>query len=54
MKPNSEDLRLNLFVYTDFAELFASEGKLDPVSMKSRKGVLLNFGGVPVCWSSKL
>mgnify|MGYP004188465917 CR=1 FL=1 len=50
MKPYAQDLKLDL----DFAGLFASEDKLDPVSVKSRTGVLLNFGGVPVCWSSKL
>ena len=38
----------------DFAGLFNTEDKLDPTSAKSRTGVLLNFGGVPVCWSSKL
>ena len=54
MKPTSDNLKLDLFADADFAGLFASEDKLDPVSVKSRTGILLNFGGVPVCWSSKL
>ena len=54
MKPHKDDLKLDLFADTDFAGLFASENKLDPVSVKSRSGILLTFGGVPVCWSSKL
>ena len=54
MKPNSEDLRLDLFADADFAGLLALEDKLDPISVKSRTVVLLNFGGIPECWSSKL
>ena len=54
MKPNKDNLRLDLFADADFAGLFASEDKHDPVSVKSRTGILLNFGDVPVCWSSKL
>ena len=54
MKPDAENLKLDLFADADFAGLYASEDKLDPISVKSRTGVLLNFGGVPVCWSSKL
>ena len=48
MKPNVKDLKFDLFADADVAMLFASEDKLDPVSVKSSAGVLLNFGGVPV------
>ena len=54
MKPNTENLELDLFADADFSSLYASEDKLDPISVKSRTGILLNSGGVPVCWSSKL
>ena len=54
MKPKKDNLKLDLFADADFAGLFASEDNHDPVSVKSRTGILLNFGGVPVCWSSKL
>ena len=54
MTPNVEDLKLDLFADANSAGLFTSEDKLDPVSIKSRTGVLLNFGRVPVCWISKL
>ena len=54
MKPAVENLKLNLFVNAYFAGLFATEDKLDPISVNIRAGVLLNFGGVPVYWSSKL
>ena len=43
-----------MFADDDFACLFPSEDKQDPISVKSRTVVLLNFGGVSVCWSSKL
>ena len=45
MKPNKDDLKLDLFADADFSGLFASEDKQDTVSDKSR---------TPVCWSSKL
>ena len=54
MKPISKNLKLDLFADADFAGLFASEDKMDPISVKSRTGVILNFGGVPIHWSSKL
>ena len=48
MKPEVENLKLDLFSDADFTRLFATEYKIDPISVKSRTGVLLNFGGVPV------
>ena len=52
MRPKSDDS--DLFADADFTGLYASEDKLDPVSAKCRTGILLNSGGVPVYWSSKL
>ena len=34
--------------------MFASEDKQDPISVKSRTGLLLNFGIVPIFWSSNI
>ena len=42
------------YVDADFDRLYATEDKLDPISVKSRSGVLLTFGNVPILWSSKL
>ena len=45
---------LDLFSDADFAGLFTSEDKNDPVSAKSRTGIILNFGGVLIYWNSRL
>ena len=37
-----------------FVGLFTSEEKDDPISVKSKTGLLLTFGDVPIFWSSKL
>ena len=52
--PDSKILRLDLFAGANFAGLFASEDTYDPVSVKSRTGIILNFGRTPIFWSSKL
>ena len=54
MTPTAGNLQLDLYADANVAGLFTLEDKLDPVSVKSRTGVLLNFAGLPVCWSSKL
>ena len=36
MKPYKDNLKLDLFAAADFAGLFASEDKQDPISVKSR------------------
>ena len=54
MNPDSKNLTLDFFAGTDFAGLFGSEDKIDPISMKSRTWIMLNLGGVHVFWSSKL
>ena len=40
MKPSAKNLKLDLFADADFAGWFASEDKMDPISVKSRTGVL--------------
>ena len=52
--PDANLLHLNLFADADFTGLFASEDKQYPVSVKSRTGIILNVGGVPIFWNSKL
>jgi hypothetical protein len=48
------DLSLDLYADADFAGLWNSESRDDPVSVKSRSGYLVTLGGTPVIWSSKL
>ena len=43
-------LCLDLFVDADFAGLFTSEDKVDPISVKSRTCILLTFGTVSILW----
>ena len=47
-------LRLDLYVDAYFTGILAAEDKHDPVSVKSRTGVLLKLGGNPVYWISTL
>ena len=54
MTPDKNNLRIDMYADADFAGLFATEDKMDPVSVKSRTGVLLTFGSVPILWASKL
>ena len=54
MVPNLDDMKLDLFTDADFEGLYSMEDSEDPVSVKSCTGLLLNYGDVPICWSSKL
>ena len=54
MKPDNSKVQLDLYTDADFASLFISEDKDDPISVKSRTGMLLTFGDVPIFCSSKL
>ena len=54
MKPDKIKLQLVLYADADFAGLFMSEDKDDPISVKNNTGILLTFGDVPIFWSSKL
>jgi hypothetical protein len=53
IKPN-KTLALDCHVDADFAGLFPSEDKLDPVCAKSRTGYVITLGETPVLWVSKL
>ena len=54
MRPNTTNLHINLFADAEFSGLFTSEYKHEPISVKSRTGILLNFDEVPILQSSKL
>ena len=54
MVPNRDNMKLDLSADADFAGLYPMEDCTDPVSVKSRTGILLNFGDVPIFWNSKL
>ena len=54
MKPDVIKLCIDMYADADFAWLYTTEDKMDHVSVKSRTGVLLTFGNVPILWSSKL
>ena len=54
MTPNSEIMRIDMFADADFPDLYTTEDKMGPVSVKSRSRVLLTFGNFPILWSSKL
>ena len=44
MTPDKLNLKLDLFVDADLAGLFSSEDCMNPISVKIRTGILLNFG----------
>ena len=48
MIPNMTNLHLNLFEDADFAGWFISEDKNEPISVKSRTGILLKIGDIPI------
>ena len=48
LSPDRNKLQLDLYADADFAGLFVSEDKQDPVSIKSQTGLLINFGGAPI------
>ena len=52
MKPDLKNLQLDLFSDADCTELYYIEDTQDPISVRSRKCLLLNFGGVPILWNS--
>ena len=43
-----------MYCDADFAGLWNTENKDDPVCVKSRTGIILTLGGIPIQWSSKL
>ena len=53
MNPDRENLRVDMYTDVDFAGLYTTEYKMDPMIVKSRSR-LLTFENVPIPWSSKL
>ena len=54
MKPDLKNLQLDLFADADFADIYSTKNKQDPISVKSQRGLLINFGEFSILWSSKL
>ena len=54
MTPDKDNRRIDMYADADFAGVYVTEEKMDPVSVKGRTGVLLTFGNTPILWSSKL
>ena len=54
IQPDHTNLKLDSFADANFAGFCASEDNQNTISVKSRTGVLLNFGGVPIYWSLKI
>ena len=48
MKPYKKNLSLDSSADADFAGLFAADDMDDPISIKSRTGILLIFEEVPI------
>ena len=55
MRPDVDHmLKVDCYVDADFAGLWNSEDDQDPHCVKSRTGYVINVGGSPIIWSSKL
>ena len=54
MKADLKNLQLDFFADTDFADIYSTKNKQDPISVKSQRGLLINFGEFSILWSSKL
>ena len=47
-------MRIDMFEDANLSELYTTEDKMDPFSVKIQTGVLLTFGNVPILWCSNL
>ena len=54
MTPDKDIVRIEMYADADSVCLYTTEDKMDPVSVKSRTGVLFTFGNLPIMWDSKL
>ena len=52
LKPNPE-LGIDMFVDADFAGLCRHEDNCDPISARSRTGIIIALAGCPIDWASK-
>jgi Reverse transcriptase (RNA-dependent DNA polymerase) len=50
----TDDLAVDCYVDADFARLYGVEDDQDPACAKSRSGYVINVGGCPLTWASKL
>ena len=50
----TQKLMMDLYADADFAGLWNAEDSNDPICTKSRSGILLTIGNVPLLWKSKL
>ena len=50
----NKEFFLKCWVDADFAGLYGREPEVDPKSVKSRYGYVIEFGGVPLLWKSQL
>ena len=48
MKPDADNLCIDMYADADLSGLYNTEDKQDPVSVKSRYGIVLTFGSVPI------
>ena len=53
IKP-TKSLQMDLYADADFAGLWNAEDANDPICTKSRSGILITIGSVPLLWKSKL
>ena len=50
----TEKLMMDMYADADFAGLWNGEDTNDSICTKSRSGILLTIGNVPLLWKSKL
>ena len=54
IKPDSKNVCINMYANADTSWLYIMDDNQDPISTKSRSGILLTFGNVPILCSSRL
>ena len=50
----SQDMKVDVYVDSDFAGLWSYESREDPLCVKSRAGFLITIASCPVIWNTKL
>ena len=55
MEPLSlDELKMDVYVDSDFMGLYGKEKRIDPDNVKSRAGFVISLNGCPLIWKSKL